>query len=504
MKTAAKISISVLCVLTIIVVGNALAWYQVVNTTTRMNTQVAHRALLSIETLLDEAKKTADHAQFLLSEDCTPRARAVLESLAINTRHIRLINLYRNDVLHCSSFSDMSAVRQSYQPYIKERLSILAKSSISPDENILVLQNDYPEGMVTTSISTVWFSEAMAFVNDENHMILKVLNEKLALIGHERTGDTDIYLKSQKYPFSLAFSSGDTISLSRFLRESWLTLLLSMLLALMTGGGLWRYRFRRQGMYENLFDAIKNGEIVPWYQPIVFSRTGDVYGVEVLARWITASGEVISPASFIPLAEQSGLIVPLTRCLMKQASKELPARLYDRATPFHVSFNITTASLMEPGFTEDCLRFIRSFPEGSLAMTVELLERDTFERVAELQEKLYSLQAHNIKIALDDFGTGYANLNFLNALPIEIVKIDKLFIKGLTREEDSTRLIDAVIGMAKSLNMKVLVEGVETEFQVNYLRDNEVDYFQGYYFSRPVPAQYLWLKELPVQDDARE
>lgn len=494
MKPTAKVIVSIFCVIAIILAGGALGWYRVFNTDKRMNIQVAHRALHGIEVLLDEAKGTANQARFLLSEDCSPRTRAALESIALNTRHIRLINLYRNDVLHCSSFSDFSFINQSYNPYIEGNISILEKNKISPDENIFVLQSTYPEGMVTTSISTAWFSEKMAFLNKQNNIKMKLKNKEFPLIGHAHLIGKSINLESRKYPFSIVFSIDENISFSRLLKESWLSLLLSTLLALMTGGWLWRYWLRGPGVYENLSDAITNGEIVPWYQPIVFSGTGEVYGVEVLARWITASGEMISPDSFIPLAEQSGLIVPLTQRLMKQASKDLPTKIPGRQVPLHVSFNITTACLQDPNFLEECIRFIRAFPEGSLHLTVEILEREPFEHIAELKEKLFILQANNIKIALDDFGTGYSNLNYLNELPIEIIKIDKLFIQGLTNKESSTKLIDAVISMAKSMDMKVIVEGIETEFQTNYLRSCQVDYFQGYYFYKPVPAQNLYLK----------
>lgn len=271
----------------------------------------------------------------------------------------------------------------------------------------------------------------------------------------------------------------------------WILVLLTVLMTFITAAVLWRYVIREPNPYEDLELAIEQNEIVPLYQPIVHSDTGDVYGVEVLARWATPSGELVSPASFIPMAEESGLIIPLTRKLMAQAALELPAILATSKNPFHVSFNFTTSHIQSDTFIEDCRTFLGRFPKERIRLTAEILEREPFEKVAALKETLALMQAHDVTIALDDFGTGYSNLNYLNALPIDLIKIDKIFINGLTYEDTSTRLIDLVIDMAKSLKLSVLVEGVETSYQVEYLRKKKVDYFQGYFFSPPVRAAEL-------------
>ncbi|MEG5551832.1 EAL domain-containing protein [Enterobacter wuhouensis] len=271
----------------------------------------------------------------------------------------------------------------------------------------------------------------------------------------------------------------------------WILVLLTVLMTFITAAVLWRYVIREPNPYEDLELAIEQNEIVPLYQPIVHSDTGDVYGVEVLARWATPSGELVSPASFIPMAEESGLIIPLTRKLMAQAALELPAILATNKNPFHVSFNFTTSHIQSDTFIEDCRTFLGRFPKERIRLTAEILEREPFEKVAALKETLALMQAHDVTIALDDFGTGYSNLNYLNALPIDLIKIDKIFINGLTYEDTSTRLIDLVIDMAKSLKLSVLVEGVETSYQVEYLRKKKVDYFQGYFFSPPVRADAL-------------
>lgn len=252
-----------------------------------------------------------------------------------------------------------------------------------------------------------------------------------------------------------------------------------------------RYFLHTPTLYENLAEAIDRGEIVPWYQPVVHSDTHEIYGVEVLARWISSSENIISPASFIPLAEQSGLIIPLTRKLMIQVGKELPEKLRGRTRPFHVSFNFVTTHIQDIDFLNECKELIEKFPTGTLELTAEILEREPFEKVAQLKETLQELQRNNIAIALDDFGIGHSNLNYLSELPINIIKIDKLFVNTLSPDIESTKLIDCVIDMARTLDIKVLVEGVETEFQIKYLQGRMVDYFQGYYFSKPVPIKEL-------------
>lgn len=489
-KNRLKILTTAVCAAAVLAAGMILTGYQVMNSTRQANEQAAYNTVNKIENLLNEARGAASQAARLLSAPCSENLQSELERIILNVRHIRLIALYKNNYLYCSSFRDKDVISTSYQSLMDKELSIVTHNTVTPGAQVLVLQTRFPQGMILTSLSAQWIADVMHPFSDVRKMTLLV-NDEINTAEHHLPQKGFTIILSENYPFAVAFDSAIAFDLTRYLKEGWLPLLLSALLSVMTGLVLWKYTFHTRTLYKSLAEAIEQGEIVPWYQPVVHSDSSEIYGVEVLARWIPPSGDVIPPSTFIPLAEQTGLIIPLTRKLMARVGQKLPEKLKDRTRPFHVSFNFTTTHIQEASFVHECRQLTEKFPAGVIKLTVELLEREPFDKVSRLKETLQTLQKNNIAIALDDFGTGHSNLNYLSELPIDIIKIDKLFVQSLTPDVGTARLLDCVIDMARTLNIKVLVEGVETDFQVNYLRNSRVDYFQGYYFSRPVPVSEL-------------
>ncbi|MEO3991799.1 EAL domain-containing protein [Pseudocitrobacter cyperus] len=481
------------CVLTILVGGATLTWFQVIGAELEQTSLVARKTVQKIDTLLNTSRQAAAKAHPLLSQPCTTQTRTELERLVVSVPHIRIINLYKDKTLFCSSYDDASAINMNYAAHIAQELTLIDDKSISPGDKVIVLQTAYPEGMITSSFSSQWLTGVLELLSNQRPLTLHigdtVMQQNAKMVPHDNAGH--VIVQSDKFPYSVDYPAWKTVPVSLYLQQGWLSLLLTLCLALIVGVVLWRHILHRPTLYENLERAISEGEIVPWYQPVIHSGSGKFYGVEVLARWVTPSGEIISPDSFIPLAEESGLIVPLTRKLMALAGDELPSLLEARPQPFHVSFNFTASHIQTPTFIDECRAFLERFPENSIRLTAEITEREPFEKVSELKETLRFLESRSVTIALDDFGTGYSNLNLLTGLPVGLIKIDKLFVNGIASTTDSTKLIDCVIDMAKSLGMKIIVEGVETEYQVAYLTHKQVDYFQGYYFSKPLPVSEL-------------
>ncbi|MER1976396.1 EAL domain-containing protein [Pseudocitrobacter faecalis] len=481
------------CVLTILVGGAVLTWFQVIGAELEQTSAVAKKTVQKIDTLLNASRLAATKAHPLLSQPCTAQTRTELERLVVSVPHIRIINLYKDKILYCSSYDDTNAINMNYSAYTAHELSIIDDKTISPGDKVIVLQTAYPDGMITSSFSSQWLAEVLELLSNQRPLTLHI-GDTMIRQNHNTSAEDNarhVNVQSEKFPYSVDYPAWKTIPVSLYLQQGWLSLLLTLCLALIVGVVLWRHILHRPTLYENLERAIAEGEIVPWYQPVIRSSSGKFYGVEVLARWVTPSGEIISPDSFIPLAEESGLIVPLTRKLMALAGDELPSLLEARPLPFHVSFNFTASHIQTPNFIDECRAFLKRFPENSIRLTAEITEREPFKKVNELKETLIFLESRGVTIALDDFGTGYSNLNLLTGLPVGLIKIDKLFVNGISSATDSTKLIDCVIDMAKSLGMKIIVEGVETEYQVAYLTHKQVDYFQGYYFSKPLPVSEL-------------
>lgn len=288
-------------------------------------------------------------------------------------------------------------------------------------------------------------------------------------------------------PFSVEYSGDRRIPLTLFMRDGALSLLLSVLLGATVTMVLWQILFRRR---TELSQAVRNGEIVPWYQPIVDASTGRIVGVEILARWKKTDGSVLSPASFIAEAESSDLIITLTRNLTERAACELPSLLQDQPC-WHIGLNITQAHIQETGFITECLSFTAAFPPGSIILTLELTEREPFGNSEVLRDRLVQLHDSGIAIALDDFGTGYSNMEYLSKLPVDIIKLDRVFVSRIGQGATAEQLLLSLIDLARALNLKIVAEGVETEVQANWLRERGVSWQQGYFYSPPVPLREL-------------
>ncbi|MDO8533991.1 MAG: EAL domain-containing protein [Xanthobacteraceae bacterium] len=241
--------------------------------------------------------------------------------------------------------------------------------------------------------------------------------------------------------------------------------------------------------------AIQNGEIVPFFQPTVDTKNGRVRGAEVLARWRSPDGSMISPANFIPLAEQSGLIYELTRALMKRARDEMGAAYASRPR-LRLSFNLFAGHLADARIVEDMKKMFEGSAVAFDQLVLEVTERAPLPDLGEARRVIAMLQELGIKVAIDDVGTGHGGLSYLLKLGVDIIKIDKMFVDAISTERYSQTIIETLVELARSMGMEVIAEGVETFEQVEYLRLKGIHEAQGFVFAPPLPASsYLALVE---------
>ncbi|MEA2411086.1 MAG: hypothetical protein QOC77_1647, partial [Thermoleophilaceae bacterium] len=234
--------------------------------------------------------------------------------------------------------------------------------------------------------------------------------------------------------------------------------------------------------------AIDNGELHNVYQPIVSPRSGEIVGFEALVRWHHPERGVISPADFIPVAEQSGLIVPLGRTVLEQACTEAAGWNHDRGDrpPLRVAVNFSPRQLSHPRALETVVGALdRAGLEPSL-LCVEITESALVEDAASTLATLTHLKELGVTLALDDFGTGYSSLTYVRRFPIDTLKIDRSFIDGIVGSSEDEAIVTAVLSMGRALGVHVVAEGVETEEQADRLRVLGCKLAQGYLFSRPV------------------
>ncbi len=227
------------------------------------------------------------------------------------------------------------------------------------------------------------------------------------------------------------------------------------------------------------------------YQPLIDIKTGQLKSLEALVRWQHPTLGMIPPLQFIPLAEETGLIIPLGQWVLETACRQAKAWQDECGIPFSISVNLSLKQLRQPDFVERVLHTLEHTGLASQYLELEITESYLMEDVTMLS-KLEELKAAGIGLAIDDFGTGYSSLAHLRHFPVNTLKVDRSFIQSLTSLKQEAKgdafIVEAVIGMARALQLNVVAEGIETKEQLERLRELGCDIGQGYYFSKPMPT----------------
>ena len=257
-----------------------------------------------------------------------------------------------------------------------------------------------------------------------------------------------------------------------------------------------RYSPRRLALLGELRRAIEQGELVLQYQPIAEMRTGDVHKVEALVRWNHPEHGMLPPAEFIPLAEPTGLMGPLTRHVLDLAIKQ--ARLWrERRLDITIAVNVSARNLHYPELRDDVAALLAKWAVPASSLELELTESMLMADPRRATEVLQSLNALGIATILDDFGTGYSSLAYLKRLPVSQLKIDGSFVANMATDEEDAAIVASTIDLARSLGLTVVAEGVESETVWQQLLDFGCDFVQGYFLSRPLSADQMtrWLEQ---------
>jgi len=255
----------------------------------------------------------------------------------------------------------------------------------------------------------------------------------------------------------------------------------------------------RVGLEQALRGALERGELSLHYQPIIEFATEELSGFEALLRWDHPQLGRISPLEFIPIAEETGLIVPIGEWVLGQAAAQLAqwrARRPDGAPPLHMSINIAVRQLHGTHLVETVRELIERYELPPDTLWLEITESGAMEDLETSLGTINSLRGLGVVLCIDDFGTGYSSLSYLRQIPADIVKIDRSFINGVGEGHGNEAIVLAVLAMSHALNRQVVAEGVETTTQRDWLRDKGCDLAQGYLFGAPRPAnaEVGWLE----------
>ena len=238
-------------------------------------------------------------------------------------------------------------------------------------------------------------------------------------------------------------------------------------------------------MEEELRNALRNQELELRYQPQIDTSSGEVVSMEALVRWKHPERGMVSPLEFIPVAERTGQIIELGEWVMGEVSRH--CRYWDSLgiKPFRICVNISPLQFNQPDLTQWISNFLKRSNLAPERLELELTESAIMTDAKTNIAKLRALKALGLQLAVDDFGTGYSSLSYLKRFPIDTLKIDQSFVADLN-SPDGAAIVDAIIALAKTLNLRVIAEGIEDEYQLSYLVARECDLLQGFYFARPI------------------
>ncbi|WP_319924839.1 EAL domain-containing protein [Xenorhabdus littoralis] len=242
--------------------------------------------------------------------------------------------------------------------------------------------------------------------------------------------------------------------------------------------------------------AIKNKQFIPYIQPIISSKNNEIIGCEILVRWQHPVHGLLAPNKFIAQIEKSDLIIPLTHHLISQVRDDFVPLAHQLPKHFHFNFNISAKHYKDSRLVDDCQNFLKAFPEDSIRLILEITERELLEPDEHTISVFNKLGELGVLIALDDFGTGYSNHNYLQKFNVNLVKIGHNFVSKMNTDKISKHIVENIIDLALRLHLEIVAEGIETQKQVNQLKNYSVDYLQGYYFDRPVPLEEFMKKWL--------
>jgi len=245
-------------------------------------------------------------------------------------------------------------------------------------------------------------------------------------------------------------------------------------------------------MEDHLRKAIKQNQLRVFYQPQVNFKTGKVTGIEALLRWEHPDWGLVSPEKFIPLAEDTGLIVPIGEWVLQTACRRNKALQEVGFESMPVAINLSARQFREKNLTETIAKALQKTGLSARYLRLEITETYAMQDLEYTISTLKTLRKMGVQIALDDFGTGYCSLTYLKRFPIDFLKIDRAFLKDVCVNKQDSAIVTATVALARSLRMTVIAEGVETREQIEFLESIECEEMQGFYFSRPLTPEQLY------------
>jgi sensor c-di-GMP phosphodiesterase-like protein len=432
---------------------------------------------------------------------CSEESREIMRQIDLASSYIQAIGLVRNGVIVCSSMGDiqMPLGKTVYQ----DATGTLVYPNVpmnSPDQSPLLavesegyaalIHRDLP---IDASTSVPGVSLAVMHMKPAHVMIARGAVDPawLARLGeHRETSFEDqahvVAIVRSHDGVHAALAAVPIASLAQREADIARRLVPAGLLIGVAGAiGLFLFVRERRSMGKVLKSALRRNELFLLYQPIIDLQSGDVVGAEALLRWRRPTGELISPEIFIPVAEQSKLITQFTERVLHLVAEDAGSFLATHPD-FHIAINLSAADLCSPAICTQLDAMLERCGALPSNLLVEITERG-FLHIDRAREVLAALRERCIDVAIDDFGTGYSSLSYLQALDLDYLKIDRAFTETIGTDAPTSDVVHHIIGIARTMELKMIAEGIDSPAQVAYLRRHGVEFGQGWLFGKPVP-----------------
>jgi sensor c-di-GMP phosphodiesterase-like protein len=477
-----------------------LAWLRAVSAEQAILTAYARTAAMRARNSLTEISNALHALDPLPFPACSEKHITRMRQLTMNTRSIEEIGYYDRGVLACTSWgrSDTQKRRAPIDFTLPDDLQVSLRvlAPASQGNPMVAFQYHAHNALTVPARFTDVVTDAgvaLVIATDDKH-VLGELNAPdpetvRALLAHPANHVDKRYLSGivhQNGLLTMALAPREHLS-ERLHREQ----LMLAPIGLLLGVGLivlmiWAVR-RRLSPLGDLAHAVRKRQFVVHYQPILDLNTGHCVGAEALVRWQRPDGSMVRPDQFIPLAEESGLVLPITDQVIENVVRDIgPLLLTNRY--LHIAINLSASDIKSGRALGVIDRALAGTGIATAQIWLEATERG-FMDVNSARATLDRARDTGHSVAIDDFGTGYSSLSYLQTLPLDALKIDKSFVDTIGTDTATSSVTPHIIGMAKTLGLKIVAEGVETAVQAEYLRNHQVDYAQGWLYAKAMPAQ---------------
>lgn len=475
--------------------GVLILHWQAERSLQKSTAQTAQEAVRQFDQMLDNTALAAQALLPLAGQPCNNDTQLALREQVTRRPFVRATTLSWQRNIYCSSlFGGDYKAAVNPDDYVDGQLWLMNGNPVTPDTALLVYRLVDGDKAAIAAIDGYHLTNVLRLINHDSQLILQIGPHWLGEDGKVRSSPVPEFavahhhLASERYRYSVdvGMPAGEVW---RYMRERYPALFsLVLFFGVLAGSFAHWLQKRSSAPTQELQRALGANEFIPYYQPVVRGDTLEWAGCEVLMRWQHPKEGLVRPDLFIPLAEHSGLIVPMTRALLRQVAAQLAPHAERFCPGFHIGMNITARHCQDLELVDDCRGFLAEFPPGQVTLVLELTERELIEPTDITRHLFDELHQLGVMIAIDDFGTGHSSLGYLRNFNVDYLKIDQSFVAMIGADALSIHILDSIIELSGKLDLGIVAEGVETTQQCEYLAAHGVDFLQGYLFGRPLPG----------------